>query len=131
MATEVYKREEIVLQDGTEVLLRPLPIGPLRRFMEAWEAIKELPDGDDGFDVFINCAGIGLERNFTSKFDRLKANADEKEKGEVLSAEYKEYLLDILDLDTIYKVLEITGDIKLNDPKLMEAALAAVAEQSK
>lgn len=125
MATTVYKREEITLQDGTEVTLKPLPIGRLRRFMAAWQKFAEAEKDDDGFDVFINCAGIALEDNFKGKFDALKATKEEKENGEFLSEEYKEYLEDTLDLDTIYKVLEVTGGLKLNDPKLMEAALAA------
>lgn len=128
MATRVYSTEEITLQDDTEVILKPLPIGRLRRFMEAWAKVADLEKEDDGFDVFVNCCGIALEENFKGRFDALKASADEKEKGEFLSEEYKEYLLDTLDLDTIYKVLEVAGGIKLNDPKLVEAALAAAAE---
>lgn len=125
MATQVYAKEEIVLQDGAEVTLKPLPIGRLRRFMEAWGKISELPEGDDGFDVFINCAGIALEDNFKGRFDALKASSDEKEKGEFLSEQYKDYLLETLDLDTIYRVLDIAGGIKLNDPKIIEAAMEA------
>ena len=131
MANKVYSTEEITLQDDTEVLLKPLPIGRLRRFMAAWEKIGNLPDGDDGFDVFINCCGVALEENFKGKFESLKANASEQEEGEFLSADYKEYLLDTLDLDTIYKILEVSGGIKLNDPKLMEAALEAQAQLGK
>ena len=33
--------------------------------------------------------------------------------------------LDILDQLTVFKIIEICGGIKLNDPKLMAAALAA------
>ena len=125
MATKVYNTEEVVLQDETEVTLKPLPIGRLRRFMDAWGKIGELEEGDDGFDVFINCAGIALEENFKGKFDALKATAEEKDKGEYLAEDYKEYLMDTLDIDTIYKILEVAGGIKLNDPKLMEALSGA------
>lgn len=128
MATTVYNQEEITLQDGTDVVLKPLPIGRLRRFMEAWAKFSEVKDDNDGFNVFINCAGIALEDNYKGKFDALKASKEDKEKGEFLSEEYKEYLEDTLDLDTIYKVLEVTGGIKLNDPKLMEAAMNAQEE---
>lgn len=131
MANKVYNTEEITLQDDTDVVLKPLPIGRLRRFMEAWEKIGDLPEGDDGFDVFVNCAGIALEENFKGKFDALKATADEREKGEFLAGDYKEYLLDTLDLDTIYKILEVSGGVKLNDPKLMEAAMEAQKELGK
>lgn len=129
MATQVYAQKEINLQDGTEVTLRPCPIGRLRRFMEAWSKFSEVKTDDDGYDVFINCAGIALEENFKGKFDTLKANDTEKKKGEVLNADYKEYLEDTLDLDTIYIVLDVCGGLKLNDPKLMEAALAAAAAE--
>lgn len=129
MATKVYNQEEISLQDGKDVLLRPLAIGRLRRFMDAWAKFGDAETDDEGFTVFINCAGIALEENFKGQFDALKATVAEREEGEFLSPEYKEYLEDTLDLDTIYKVLEVAGGIKLNDPKLMEAALEAQAAQ--
>lgn len=125
MATQVFKTEEVTLQDGVDVVLKPLPISRLRRFMEAWGKIGELEEGDDGFDVFINCCGIALEENFKGQFDALKADKEESEKGEFLNHEYKDYLGNTLDLDTIYKILDVCGGIKLNDPKLMEAALEA------
>jgi hypothetical protein len=129
MATKVYNTEEIILQDEREVVLKPLPIGRLRRFMEAWTQIGKLDEGDDGFGVFVNCAGIALEENFKGEFDSLKANKEEKDAGEFLSAEYKEYLEEYLDLDTIYKILEVAGGIKLNDPKLQEEATRIQVEE--
>lgn len=129
MATTVYTQEEITLQDGKDVLLKPLPIGRLRRFMAAWSKFSEAESDDEGFNVFINCAGIALEENYKGVFDTLKASKDEQEAGEVLSAEYKEYLENTLDLDTIYKVLEVTGGLKLNDPKVMEAVMEAAARE--
>lgn len=122
MATKAYTAQDISLQDDTDVTVRPLPIGRLRRFLSAWEEIKELEEGDDGFGVFINCCGIALEHEYkgTGKFDSTKST----EAGKHLSDEYREYLEDVLDLETIYLILEVAGGIKLNDPKLMEAALA-------
>ena len=131
MANEVFRIVEITLQDGTDVRLRPLPIGPLRRFMSAWEATNDLTENEDGFDVLINCSGIALESTFKGNEmfpNGLRADADEREKGEVLSEKYKEYLTETLDLDTIYLVLEVCGGIKLNDPKLLEAAEKALME---
>lgn len=128
MANRVYNIEQITLQDDTDVILKPLAIGRLRRFMSAWNEANSLPEGDDGFGVFINCCGIALEDNFKGKFDSLKANKEEQEEGEVLSSEYKEYLEEILELDSIYKILEVSAGIKLNDPKLLEAALEAQAQ---
>jgi hypothetical protein len=126
MATEVYKKKEITLQDGTDVLLRPLPIARLRRFMAAWEGMAEvdIEAGEDGFTVLINCAGISLEDTFKKlgKFDTgTRPSAEEQAKGKWLTDEYREYLEEVLDIETIYEILEICGDLKLNDPKLQEA----------
>jgi hypothetical protein len=136
MATRAYKVEELTLQDDTDVVVKPLPIGPLRRFMDAWKATADLGEGDDGFNIFVNCSGIALEKNFKNdpKFDEegrtnpLAANVSEKQQGEFLSPKYKEYLEDVLDIETIYVIMDVAGGIKLNDPKLMEAALAAQAQ---
>jgi len=121
VATTAYNKESIELQDGKEVTLQPLPIGRLRRFMKAWEAFGGVKNDDEGFTVFVNCAGIALEGDFKGQFDALKAPVSEQEKGEFLSEEYKEYLEDVLDLDTIYRILDVCGGLKLNDPKLLEA----------
>lgn len=128
MATRAYNEEVLTLQDAREVTVRPLPIGRLRRFMDAWEKIENAKNDRDGFVVFVNCAGIAIEHEFKGVFDSLKAPASEE--GEFLSEEYKAYLEEILDLDTIYKILELAGGLKLNDPKLMEAVLLA-AEQDR
>lgn len=132
MATRAYREETLTLQDDTEVAVRPLPIAPLRRFMDAWEQMRELEEGDDGFGVFVNCCGIALEKNFkgTDKFESTKPSKDEVAEGEVISGEYKEYLEETLDIDTIYVILDVAAGIKLNDPKLMEAALAAAQSQN-
>lgn len=127
MATTVYTQEQIALQDDKEVTLRPLAIGRLRRFMASWEKFKEAETEDETLNVFINCSGIALEADFKGQFDSLRASKDEAEEGEVLSAEYKAYLEEVLDMETIYKIMEVCGGMKLNDPELL-AALAATAE---
>lgn len=131
MATEVYKKKEITLQDDTDVLLRPLPIARLRKFMKAWEGMADIDaeKGEDGFTVLINCAGICIEDSFKGKFDSgTKARPEEEKEGEFLSPEYKEYLEGVLDIETIYEILDICGDLKLNDPKLQEAIQAQMTQ---
>lgn len=122
MATQAFTATEISLQDDTDVTIRPLPIGRLRRFMDAWKEIANVGEDDDGFSVFINCSGIALEHEFKGKFDALKATVEQQKEGEFLSEEYKEYLEGVLDLETIYVILDVAGGIKLNDPKVVEAA---------
>lgn len=127
MATEAFKKTEISLQDGHDVTLRPLPVARLRRFLEAWEAGTG-DNTEDGFEAFINCCGIALEHEFKGKFDALKATVEGREKGEFLSTEYREHLEEVLDLDTIFVILEVAGGIKLNDPKLLQEALESTQE---
>lgn len=126
MASRVYNVENIILQDDKEVVLRPLPIAPLRRFQESWNRIIDLPDGDDGFDVFIDCCGIALEKNYKGEFVSLRPTKEEADSGSVLSAEYKEYLEETLELDTIYKILDVCGGVKFGDPKLLAEAEKAM-----
>ena len=118
MATQVYKSAEVELQDGTVVLLKPLPIGLLRKFMAAWSAFENVENQDDVLNVYIKCCGISLTNSFKDNFDNT-VDVD----GE-LSPEYKEYLESVLDIETIYEILDVCGNIKLNDPKVLEAAEA-------
>lgn len=125
MAKEAYNKVELRLQDGTEVELKPLNIGRLKRFMKAWGEFKDLnleSDETGAFDIYINCAGIALEPNLATRFD-TKGEGDE-----VLNAKYKEYLEDTLDMDSIFTIIEVCGGIKLNDPNLIAAAQAAAEE---
>lgn len=113
MADTVYDEEVISLQDGREVTLVPLAIGRLRRFMKAWGEFANIEDEDQAFDIYINCCGISLETQVKDKFKETK-DADK-----YITDEYREYLEDVLDMDTIYKVLDVCGGLKLNDPKLL------------
>jgi hypothetical protein len=91
--------------------------------MKAWGEFANLKEEDTAFDIYINCCGIALEKEVADTFENTRD--DEK----VLSDDYREYLEDVLDMDTIYKILEICGGLKLNDPKLLEAAQEALANQ--
>lgn len=121
MATQVYNEEEVVLQDGTEVVLRPLNIGRLRRLMKAWKEFEKLEDDDDSFEIFINCSGIALEHEFKERFEALQG----KGKEGVLNPAYRDYLEEVLDMDTIYKIMDVCAGLKLTDPNLLAAAARA------
>lgn len=124
MATAVYDEQDVLLQDNTEVTLKPLPIGQLRRFMAAWKEMANLKgDTDDekeeySYTVFINCSGIALENQFIAleKFPKTRGVGKDP-----LSKEYRDYLEQVLDMETIYKIMEVCGGLKLNDPNLLAA----------
>jgi len=90
--------------------------------MKAWQAFATLENEEQAFDIYINCCGIALEKDFLEKFEKT-ADVDK-----TLTDEYREYLEDVLDMDTIYEILDVCGGLKLNDPKLLEKAEALLSQ---
>lgn len=108
MATTVYEVVDVELLDGTSVTLRPLSITLLKKFMKEFDKIadeKIASDNIKSMDLLLNCAAIAMQQ--------YKPELAEKEKLE-----------EIIDMPTIYKVVEVAAGIKLNDPNLLAAALA-------
>jgi hypothetical protein len=108
MATTVYEVVDIELLDGTSVQLKPLKITLLRDFMRHFEKISDekiAADNIKSMDLLLDCAVIAMKQ--------YKPELAEKEKLE-----------DVIDLPTIYKVIEVAAGIKLNDPNVLAAALA-------
>jgi hypothetical protein len=92
--------------------------------MAAWKEFANLETEEQAFDIYINCCGIALSRDFKEKFEKtLDAET-------VVTEQYREYLEGVLDMDTIYEVLDVCGGLKLNDPKLLEEAQKIAAEQA-
>lgn len=122
MATEVYTTETLRLLDETEVEIRPLPIVKLRKFHKLWSghmksvqsALKaaEANEEEDSFDddaladeqwtVFIQMCALGLESQL---------------KGEKTDRQFLTYLEEVLDQDTIYRILKVTGNLELGNQR--------------
>lgn len=129
MATEVFETVEIRLLDETEVELRPLAISKLRKFTRLWsnhmtsiqdklaaEAEREEADDDSSpnpaaefnqadlteaqFDTFIKMCALGLSSQL---------------QGDKTDKKFLEYLEDVLDEKTVYKILDVTGSLKFGD----------------
>ena len=136
MATEVYTKTILPLLNDEEVEVRPLAISKLRKFMRLWsdhiafitQKIQENEEREDGeedfdsgdlteaqFDVFIKMCALSLET-------QLKKD-DETEK------KFLARLEDLLDQETIYKILEVAGGLdlkKVNDPNQVPAGMNPV-----
>lgn len=108
MATSVYTTEEVELQDGSKVTLRPNVIKRQKRFMQAMETLEQPGSQIEAYDQILDLAAICLE----GVAPELSADRDKME--------------DVLDEPTIYKIIEVCGGIKLNDPNLLAAAAAAM-----
>jgi len=106
MATSVYEVVEIELIDGTKLKLRPLKITLLREFMKKFadlENIEIASDNDKSMDLLIDCIAIAMKQYNPDLSD-------------------KEKLEEVVDLPTVYKIIEIASGVKLNDPNLLAAA---------
>lgn len=124
MAKTVFDAKTIELQDGTEVTLVPLAIGLLRKFMKAWQAFAEVKTEDDAFEVYVNCCGIALSKQLGGTFEKpLDVES-------VLSDDYRNYIEEVLDMDTIFEIMDVCGGLKLNDPKLLEQMEELAAKEA-
>jgi hypothetical protein len=107
MATSVYEIVEIELQDGTKISMKPLKIKVLREFMKEFQKISDEKISEDNIksmDLLLDCAVIAMKQYSPELADKDK-------------------LEDIVDLPTVYKIIEVAAGIKLNDPNLLAAAL--------
>jgi len=104
LATKIYETVELELLDGRVITIKPLSIKNLRSLMKEWEKSRESKTEIEFLDVVSECARIAF-RQFAPDL------ADDPEAFE-----------DAIDLQTMYKVLEVAADIKLNDPNLQAAA---------
>jgi len=94
MATEIYKRDNIFLIDGTEIEISPLKIKYLRDFMIVFNDIDRASGDNEAMDILSKCVGICMKQYYPSISKSIE---------------------DHLDLPTIYKIIDIAAGIKIND----------------
>ena len=107
MATTIYDVEEIELQNGAKVKLKPLTIKELRKFMVAIQKTANTTSEDETLDILIDACAVALAK----QLPELVADRDALE--------------DALDVPTINRILEVCGGIKMDDPNLLAAAVLA------
>ena len=107
MATTVYDVEEIELQNGQKVILKPLSIKQLKKFMEVIQKTQTVETENETLDVLITAVAVALEKQLPD----LVADRDALE--------------DALDVPTINRILDVCGGIKMDDPNLLAAAVLA------
>ena len=105
MATKIYESLELELLDGKVIEVKPLSIKNLREVMKAWGKTAEIASEDEFLEILIECVQIAMKQ-FAPEL-----------------ATNRELLEDAVDLQTMYKILEVGADIKLNDPNQLREAL--------
>ena len=97
MATTTFEAEQVTLIDGTKITVRPLKISLLRPFMKKFEGVaKVAEDNEKSMTLLIECVQIAMEQY----------------KPELAGDIQK--LEDLLDLPTVYKIVEAASGINLS-----------------
>lgn len=131
MATTVYEVQELVLDDGsTTITCKPANIKVMRKGNELLAKLGEVEGNDEGIERLLDIVCLCLKR------EHPEFETDElDEKGKKTGSKITNYELmeELFDMDTMFKVIELFLGVKLNDPKLLEAAAQAalLKEQEK
>ena len=98
MADKPLNKKTITLIDGTEIAVRPLKLSLLRPFMAKFALLAEASDDNDkSMDILIECALIAMKQF----------------KPEL--AESKEALEELLDLPTVYEIIDAASGVQNSD----------------
>lgn len=97
MATTVYNTKTISLVDGTEIEIIPLKIKYLREFMDSFDLIKNASTEEETIMVLVNCVRVAMKQYYP-KISKMVEDIE-----------------DNLDLPTVYEILDIAANIKINN----------------
>lgn len=101
MTTTVNEEKQVTLIDGTKVDVRPLKISLLRDFMAKFEKIVDVADSNEkSMDLLVDCVQIALKQYAPELAGDRKA------------------LEELLDLPTVYKIVEEASGVKLQEPSV-------------
>jgi hypothetical protein len=106
MADKPLIKKTITLIDGTEIAVRPLKLSLLRPFMAKFALLAEASDDNDkSRDILIDCAHISMKQF----------------KPEL--AEDKAALEELLDLPTVYEIIDAASGVPNNDASAVLTSL--------
>lgn len=96
MATTIHEEKTLTLIDGTEIKVRPLKISLLRPFLKKFEGVAAVADDNEkSMTLLVECAQIAMRQY----------------KPEI--AEDLSKLEELLDLPTVYKIVEAASGVTL------------------
>jgi hypothetical protein len=110
MATEIYKKGNIFLIDGTELEIIPLKIKYLRQFMTAFDGMNNVKDDDGAIDVLTECVRVCMKQYYPQISKTI------------------EDIEDNINLPTIYDIVDFAAGIRIN--KKSEEPVKQQAEKS-
>jgi hypothetical protein len=84
-----------------------------------------------GLDILLDSGAICLKSQRPEFWDDEKTTevvGEDGEKKVVKTPGYSDKFEEVMDMETLYKVLEVCGGVKLNDPNLIRAAAEALGQ---
>lgn len=97
--------------------------------MERMDAFQKVETEEEGLEVLLDAAAICLMKQVPEYWDKHK---NKNEETGVSRGGYSDDAEDALDMPTVYRILDVCGGVKLNDPDLIRAAMESVeAAQTK
>jgi hypothetical protein len=102
MAVTINEENTLKLMDGSTITVRPLKISLLRSFMKKFEEVAKVADDNEkSMDVLMECVQIAMKQY----------------KPEI--AEDIASLEEVLDLPTLYKIVEAASGIDMGDTSVV------------
>jgi hypothetical protein len=98
MTKYVYNIDRVILLDETEVILSPLKIKYLKRFMEIFGLIDHVQNQEQAIDVLSECAVVCIQQQYPI-------------------IQTKEQLEDLVDMHMIYKIIDVCAGVKIDPNK--------------
>ena len=106
MADKPLNKKTITLIDGTEIAVRPLKLSLLRPFMAKFALLASVSDDNDkSMDILIDCAQIAMKQ--------FKPDL----------AEDKAALEELLDLPTVYEIIDAASGVPNSDASAVLTSL--------
>jgi Holliday junction resolvase len=97
MATTIHEEKTLTLIDGTEIKVRPLKISLLRPFLKKFEGVAAVAeDNEKSMTLLVECAQIAMKQYKPELADDIAK------------------LEELLDLPTVYKIVEAASGATLN-----------------
>lgn len=98
MAVTTYETETLSLIDGTEITVRPLKLSLLKKFMKKFEGIADVAeDNEKTIAVLLECVQIAMQQYKPEIADDIEG------------------LEELLDLPTVYKIIEVASGVDLEN----------------
>jgi hypothetical protein len=98
MATKIYDTKRVRFVDGTSITISPLKLKYLREFLNVFELVKASKNDEEAMTNLVYCTLIAMQQY----------------RPEITTVGQVE---DLMDMPTVYEVLDVAAGIKINSKK--------------